>query len=80
MNVDLNADLNVDLNVVLNVDLDVDLNGDEKMLVLIGFEFSDEFEPNTTKSNRQSIWMKSLSISPSPEHMNSMITTPYYLE
>lgn len=46
------------------------------VLVLIGIEFSDDFDPNNSiKSNRQSVWMKSLTISPLTDKMHSMITT-----
>ena len=46
------------------------------LLILFGFEFSDDFDPNSsTKSNRQSIWMKSLSISPQLDDLHSMSNT-----
>lgn len=51
------------------------LYGGEKVLVLIGIEFSDDFDPYTTKTNRQSVWVKILRISPSRDRMHIMITT-----
>ena len=50
--------------------------GKERILVLLGIEFSDDFDPNNSiKSNRQSIWMKCLTISPLCKNIHSMYNT-----
>ena len=49
---------------------------DHEIILLLGFEFSDDFDPNSSiKSNRQSVWMKSLTVSPIMTNMHSMCTT-----
>ena len=46
------------------------------LVILFRFEFSDDFDPNSSiKSNRQSIWMKSLSISPPLNDLHRMTNT-----
>ena len=48
----------------------------ERVLVLLGIEFSDDFDPNNSiKANRQSVWMKCLTISPPSHNLHGMTTT-----
>ena len=59
--------------IVQNV---VDLYHGERVLILLGIEFSDDFDPNNSvKNNRQKVWMKSLSISPPSNNLHGMTTT-----
>ena len=52
------------------------LYGDENILVLLGIEFSDDFDPNNSiKANRQSVWMKCVTVSPLSTDMHNMETT-----
>ena len=48
----------------------------ENVLILLGIEFYDDFDPNNSiKCNRQSIWMKCMSISPPKNNLHGMTTT-----
>ena len=48
----------------------------ERVLILIGIEFSDDFDPNKSiKYNRLSAWMKCMSISPPTNNLHGMTTT-----
>ena len=61
---------------VIDIMKNVESMYEGNVLVLIGIEFSHDFDPNNSiKSNRQSVWMKSLTISPIADKMHSMITT-----
>lgn len=48
----------------------------ERVLVLLGIEFSDDFYPKKSiKSNRQSFWMKCPTISPPSHNFHGMTMT-----
>lgn len=48
----------------------------ERVLILLGIEFSDDFDPNNSvKKNRQCVWMKSMTISPPYLNLHGMTTT-----